>query len=404
MRLVSKARRAGASRLARLLLVVLLLGVGAPAGAQPSSADKQAAKAAFARAEAAEKRHDWRTAIDEYQQAYDFVPHPDVLFNIAVDLERLEDYRDAATYYRRYLDESDGSAGDRAKVETLIGKLRDRPGLVTITSTPTGAQVRVDGKRAGVAPHEVKLSGDHVVEVEGLDGAWIKRQIQVEYGEAQAQAFHLTERSGTLIVSSNVAGASVSVDGAVVGTTPFKGVVPAGTRQVVVSSTGWAVTERTAEVPADGAAQITVNLVRPAGFVPPVEPAPAVRYYIAIDGGGDVSGEAGALYEVLFGVHRGPFDFALGYGFSGQSAALALQTRAQLSSSGIRPYLRASALFGASSMLAAHVGVLVGLPKKDGQRYRTWLYADAGAGITRPPDGGERALVIPIVGGVQFSY
>lgn len=392
------------TRLSVIVLVLALLGTTV-AWAQPSAEDRKAAKAAFQRAEAAEKRRDWRTAIDEYQQAYDLAPHPDVLYNIAVDFERLEEYRDAATYYRRYLDESGDDAADRARVEGLIDKLRARPGIVTIESDPPGARVRVDGKAAGAAPVDVKLAGRHDVEVEGPDGSWAKKTVEVEYGEPQRVPFSLTERTGTLVVASNVAGAQVEVDGEVVGTTPLQAAVPAGTRRIVVSSTGWATSERTVDVPADGAAQITVNLMRPVGFVAQVPPAPEARVYFAIDGGGDVTGEGGALYAVMFGAHRGAFDFALGYGLSGQSAAFALSARVRFSTGGVRPYVRASTLLGGTSMLTGHAGVMVGLPQKDGQRYRMWLYADVGGGVARTtaePD--ERLIVVPIVGGVQFSY
>jgi hypothetical protein len=388
-------------------VVLLLIAFVSTAHAQPTAEDKQAAKDAFKRAEAAEKRKDWRTAIEEYQAAYDAVPHPDVLYNIAVDFERLEEYRDAATYYRRYLDESGDDANDRNRVEGLIEKLRNRPGEVTIESDPAGARVKIDGKVAGKTPLITKLSGRRTVEIEGPDGSWTEREVEVEYGEPESVRIGLTERTGILVINSNVAGASVTVDGVVVGTTPFQGAVPAGSRKVVVASPGWSSTERQVDVPSDGAAQITANLVRPVGFVEPVPPAPESRVYFAIDGGADVLGEGGGLYELLFGARRGQFDFALGYGYSGNSAAFALQTRVRFSSGNVQPYLRAALLIGSSTLVTGHAGVLIGIPKKDYQRYQMWLYADVGGGYVRTGStdaNTERSAVVPIVGGVQFSY
>ena len=388
-----------------LLLVSLLLGAVRFAAAQPSDADRKEAKAAFARAEAAERRKDWRTAIDEYQRAYDLAPHPDVLYNIAVDLERLEEYRDAATHYRRYLDQSEDPA-DAPRVEALIEKLRARPGLVTITTDPPGAEVAIDGKRAGAAPVERRLAGTHRIEVSG-DAGSARREINVEFGEPQTVHVAIAARAGTLVVTSNVPGAEVVIDGEPAGTTPASLALPAGSHRVVVRAEGWSSYDRPVEIHAEGTTQMTANLVRPLGYVEPTPVDTTPRGFISVGGGADTTGENGSLYTVMFGAHRGHFDFGLGYGFASQAAAFALETRASFTLTKVRPYVRAQALLGGSSSISGHAGMLGYLFPTTG-RARTALFVDIGIGVVRTgtsTDGeAERVLTIPFTAGVQLSY
>lgn len=389
--------------LAILVLAVLLLG-NRLASAQPSAEDKKEAKAAFARAEAAERRKDWRTAIDEYQHAYDLAPHPNALFNIAVDFERLEEFRDAVTFYRRYLDES-SDAGDLAKVEALIDKLRARPGKVTLTSRPSGASVLLDGKRAGRTPLELKLSGVH--EIELSDGAaTATRTVTVEFGEPQAVDVVIAARAGTLVITGNVPGAQVTIDDRVAGVVPFSGPVEAGPHRVEVTAEGWSTYQRPVDVPAEGSTQMTANLVRPLGYVAPEQPAKEPRGYLLFAGGADSTGGLeGGLYLLLFGGHRGRFDGGIGYGVTSASAGFALDLRISLMTTKIRPYLRASAILGSTSTVSGHVGVMatVGL----GGRSQTSVFADVGGGYARSGSTGTdqvRVAIVPIMVGIQLAY
>jgi hypothetical protein len=395
---------------ATVLVLAIVLGAAVPAAAQPSADDRAEAKKAFKRAEAAEKRKDWRTAIDEYQRAYELAPHPYVLYNIALDYERLEEFRDAATFYRRYLDEQP-DASDRARVEKLITTLRARPGTVTVTSDTPGAAVLVDGRRAGSPPAEVDLAGAHRIEIES-DGQKVGRDIVVEFGEPQKVHLTLVAKTGALVVTSNVAGADIYVDGELAGHTPTTLVVPAGTHRLVVAADGWASHERPVDVPAEGMAQVTANLVRPLGYVDPDPPPVATRYYTLLGGGADAGG-AGVVVSVMFGAHRGRFGFGIGYAFGGGGTASAIagyggEIKAYLTRGSVRPYVKATGMLGTLSWLAGHAGVLVGRRVGAGARAETALYLDLGIGWGRiAADGAaepEKVMVIPIIGGLQISY
>jgi hypothetical protein len=388
------------------LLVLLALLVATPRLVLAD--DKAEAKKAFKRAEAAEQRKDWRTAIAEYQLAYDLAPHPDVLYNIALDFERLEEYRDAATYYRRYLDDSP-DAEDTARVEKLIKTLRNRPGTVTITSEPDGAEVLIDGKRRGVTPLEVSLAGAHKIEVAGPSSSE-DRDVTVEFGEPQTVHVVLVARTGTLVVTSNVEGAQVVVDGNLVGVTPASVPLPAGAHRLVVMADGWATHERPVDIPAEGSTQVTANLVRPLGYVePPKEPTDP-KYYFGITGGADGRGEAGGLGLLSFGVHKGLLSIGGGYGYAGGTVAYGVEMRVAFTRSIVRPYVKAIGMIGGMTFASASAGLLAAFRVAPPSRLETVIFVEGGGGIGRlvddddPDLDAEKLVFIPVLAGVQISY
>src|SRR5579862_681429 len=95
-------------------------GIACAAAAARADAPAQQAGEHFRRAEADDKAKHYADAIAEYEAAYAIAPHPDVLFNIAVDFERLEQWAAAADTFQRYLDERDTPAKDADEVTTRI--------------------------------------------------------------------------------------------------------------------------------------------------------------------------------------------------------------------------------------------------------------------------------------------
>jgi tetratricopeptide (TPR) repeat protein len=388
----------------RALPVVIVMLLAAPALAQGDDA-KTRAKAAFERAVTAEHAKDWHRAIDEFQQAYDILPRADVLYNIAVDLERLEEYRDAATFYRRYLDDKQ-DAEDRDKVEQRIDNLRGRAAIVRITSDPPGAQVSVDGAPRGQTPLEVKLAGAHHVELVDGSATW-SRDVTVEFGEDQALDATLTAKQGSLAVSSNVAGAHVSIDGEDAGVTPLDVHVSAGTHQIVVSAPTWSTYQRTVDVPAEGQAQVTANLVHPLGYVPPETPPPTDKsYYFAFSAGADVASTAGGAGALMFGAHNDRWDAAIGYGYMNSAAMFEAEVRLHLLLGAVRPYLRGAFTLGSVSAGYGGVGLLAHVGASG--RAQISLFGDASFGWAKFVDKetGDTATggIVPITGGVQIAY
>jgi hypothetical protein len=89
------------------------------------------------------RRGDFVTAANHFAVAYDTLPDPAPLFNMARAWEGANEIERALDAYQRYLD-SAPSASDRAAVLERVNVLRGRPTEVFVSSDPAGAFVYVD--------------------------------------------------------------------------------------------------------------------------------------------------------------------------------------------------------------------------------------------------------------------
>jgi len=108
--------------------------------------------------------------------------------------------------------------------------------LVTVQRWPADAEVRVDGAQ-GVAAE--RAPGAAMVRVERPGFAPTELEVVLREGEHRRLDVRLEGLPTTLQVDSVPAGAEVSIDGAMVGTTPWTGEHPAGDVTVDVVLEGW---------------------------------------------------------------------------------------------------------------------------------------------------------------------
>ncbi|MBZ0234193.1 MAG: PEGA domain-containing protein, partial [Deltaproteobacteria bacterium] len=376
--------------------IIALLVWASVAHAQPDN--RARAKAAFARAVDAEERQDWRTAVDEYLTAYELAPHPDVLFNVATVYERLNELRQAATYYRRYLQDAP-DAPDRAKVERTIEALRKKPSAVTIESAPAGAVIIVDGERKGRAPLELKLPGGEHHVVAEHSGTTAQRRITVEYAEPAAITLAVGG-NGTLVVTSNEAGAVVRLDGNQVGVTPFTGVVAPGRHTIVVEKPGFTTVERVVEVPPDGTAQITAGMVRPLGFIEPTTPTKNMGILLGVSTGGAILDGVQEGFDLTFGWRSGGrrADVYTGVAIAGGGVGYSAGGRAYILTGRVRPYLGVGASLVTSNSVARGVG---GVMLADLGKGRTAWDVHFEVGVASAPNAsGERVPALFVLTGL----
>ena len=98
-----------------------------------------------------------------------------------------------------------------------------KPGVVSVDSNPSGAEVFVDGQSRGMTPITLSLSpGPHSLELRRR-GASREISLDVKAGEQASQQIDLTNirAVGTLVVNSQPKGAKVLVDGRDRGVTPL---------------------------------------------------------------------------------------------------------------------------------------------------------------------------------------
>jgi tetratricopeptide (TPR) repeat protein len=122
----------------------------------------------FQKGAAAYREGRYEQAIELFRQAYEQRAYPELVYNTGQAYEKLGDTAHAIESFREYLKLAP-NAEDRATVEKRIQALEERMaqrGLadVSVSSTPPGARVSVDGRRLGVTPWSGKLKpGAHAI-------------------------------------------------------------------------------------------------------------------------------------------------------------------------------------------------------------------------------------------------
>jgi copper chaperone CopZ len=227
-------------------VVVLGLALPGAARAQPADTETDEARARrhFETGASLYLEENYEGAAAEFEASYALRPVPVVLFNLAQTYRRLYRYGDAVDAYERYLrTESDLTTERRTAVRTTIAELRR--GLAPVSETDvSGAEILVDGRSVGTTPLEAPLAlaaGTRVIEAR-LDGhAPAREEIRVIGGEAQTVVLSLPEARGVgiLRVRSNVASATVRIDGEDRGVAPIEQSVAAGGHDVEVAADGY---------------------------------------------------------------------------------------------------------------------------------------------------------------------
>jgi hypothetical protein len=132
-------------------------------------------------------------AIRYFRAAYRLGGPSSELWNLARSQERLDDPESAVAAIQEYLALHDLSPQDRAEAEHELRVLRTRPSMLTITTTPPGAAVVVDGKQSlGPTPLSVELSaGLHTISLRIGGFAEEKRTLEARFGRAVIVAVDL---------------------------------------------------------------------------------------------------------------------------------------------------------------------------------------------------------------------
>jgi len=127
------------------------------------------------------------------------------------------------------------------KIEMTPTKLT-KGGTITVRTALPGASVYLDGGPRGPAPITVEdvPPGKHIITVR-KDGykEW-RMEVDVEMGTKHEFAAELRAVGTVRVILTNVESATVSIDGAVIGTTPIKEYdVASGTHTLIIDKGGW---------------------------------------------------------------------------------------------------------------------------------------------------------------------
>ncbi|MBI4817074.1 MAG: PEGA domain-containing protein [Deltaproteobacteria bacterium] len=195
-------------------------------------------------------RGSYEEAIQEFKAAYDLKPSSGIIFNIAKSYERLARYEEAIDYFQQYL-QSEPNAKDKADVEETIKRLkksiRERFQELYVTSDPPGADIFIDDAKTGLqgqTNYRFKVTpGPHTLFLELNGYEPIKREFVMPDDKPLQLEFKLNKLKnvGYVEVKSNVDGARIYIDGAIVGLTPYrkKKQLEAGPHQIVIEAFGF---------------------------------------------------------------------------------------------------------------------------------------------------------------------
>jgi iron complex outermembrane receptor protein len=126
----------------RRIVAWLALGALVVCTATARADERTEARAHFKKGMAAIAEGHYDSGIEELKKAYDILPHPNVLYNIARAYVDVGDLENAVIYYRRYLE---GNPKDRDEVAQIVASLEAR-------IRKQQAQLLEAQQAAGVAP------------------------------------------------------------------------------------------------------------------------------------------------------------------------------------------------------------------------------------------------------------
>ncbi|MFO0600643.1 MAG: TonB-dependent receptor [Myxococcaceae bacterium] len=291
----------------RALPLILVCVLAAGVARADNTADES--DVAFELGNRAYAKRDYDGALASYFLSYRLVPNRNVLFNIARCYEALDRFDEAYRYWNDLYVDPSLPDSDRRDVKSAINRLAPKVSLISVVSTPPGAELYVDRKdlgSRGKTPQTIAVPpGAHTVILE-LAG-WQPMQVKVTTvkGREVKQTLALDRVVGRVRVDGTPVGAVIreSADGPELGKVPADLVFPPGQRLLVVQAPDHLPQQVLVDVKADQLVTAKVALVekpRPTGKVE----VTANRENSAVLVDGERSGYTPTVLTLTVGKHR----------------------------------------------------------------------------------------------------
>jgi tetratricopeptide (TPR) repeat protein len=186
-------------RLKMTIVILLIVTCSSTVFAQDDS-KKEEAKKHFELGKAYYKQSEYDKAIDEFQKAYSLYPHSVILYNIAQAYEKEGNIPMALRFFREYLRASPNAEDKNIiliSIQNLEKKLQEK-GIqqVGIYSTPSEAEVAINGKVVGKTPFVIELKpGKYTLKLLYLNqdknviGESEEREIEIKDGQVTIEYF-----------------------------------------------------------------------------------------------------------------------------------------------------------------------------------------------------------------------
>ncbi len=199
---------AGASRSALRMVAAAALAFAAlalpaaaqeqPTGAEPAASKRELARQRYEAGSAAFEAGDYPTALRELEESYRLFASLRTLYSLGLCQQKLGDFAAAVRSLEQYLAEAGADAPPelRTQAEQLVAQMRAEMGRLEISVNVDGAEVLVDGTRAGSSPLASPVDvgpGWHVVEARREGHAGAPQRVSVTAGATAAVVVTLTE-------------------------------------------------------------------------------------------------------------------------------------------------------------------------------------------------------------------
>jgi hypothetical protein len=236
----------------------------------PSAADLEAARVHFMNGVTlANEQRNFSAALAEFQASYKLGHNAAVLYNIGVALQELHQYPEAIDALTHFLEESTNAPPDQtASASAIINDLKLLLSDVTLTISPAGAAVVVDGRAVGKAPlaKPVQLAaGMHVIEVssDGFEPQKKSLTTAAQINASLAIALDLIPKTGKVRISASVPRATVAIDGKAVGLAPLEVELGGGGHQVEVNAPHYKTNRSELVIAVGQVREVTITLEKP---------------------------------------------------------------------------------------------------------------------------------------------
>jgi hypothetical protein len=200
------------------------------------------AKAEYAAARILYDDGDFAGALEKLRSAYDLSKDPRLLWNMAACQKNLRHYAEVVRLVERYLSEGRGyvSDSDRSDATSLLDTVKEFISRVDVKSNEPGATVFIDDVSMGTTPLSASLPvdmGSHKVRVSKPGFTDFAATVELPGGRPFSIAADLVveHHEGKLRVVAAPRDV-VQIDGKVVGTGLWEGVLPSGTHSVYVTA------------------------------------------------------------------------------------------------------------------------------------------------------------------------
>jgi hypothetical protein len=208
-------------------------------------AEERATKAADAkkRGDAAMDAGRPADAFVAYSEAFQLKPDPALHYNRARALEAMGQYPEALELFEQFRREAPPELLARVpRLDALMGEVTGKTGLLTVKSSPEGAEVRLSGRVLGKTPLTRRLvAGDYEVVVGTPETFEAQRALKLSGGARVELDLGLQSRAthGLLVVKSPTVGAKVFIDEEARGNVPVEVALTAGEHFVKLALEGY---------------------------------------------------------------------------------------------------------------------------------------------------------------------